>query len=121
MNRGFFNVECFSALLEMPEHILYMLMMTEISRVDFQLSLRLGLTGQLESLMRFFDIQQHHKSSSSGHPQLPQNQQVTGHPHPLTQSGGDLTKLCQSMMTRTTELPTQTAMVTQMGIHTPAR
>ena len=58
MNRGFLNVECFLALLEMPEHILYMLMMTEISRVDFQLSPRLGPTGQLESRIRIFDIPQ---------------------------------------------------------------
>lgn len=51
MNRGriCINVECFLALLEMPEHIPSMLMMTEIIQVDFQLFLRLGLSGQLES------------------------------------------------------------------------
>ncbi len=49
MNRGCVNVECFLALVEMPEHIPSMLMMTEISQVDFQLFRRLGLSGQFES------------------------------------------------------------------------
>ena len=48
----FLNVECFLALHEMPEHIQSMLMMTEISRVDFQLFQRVVLIGKLKD----FDI-----------------------------------------------------------------
>ena len=52
MNCGFFKCLMFLALHEMPEHIQSMLMMTEISRVDFQLFQRVVLIGRLKD----FDI-----------------------------------------------------------------
>ena len=87
MNCEFFKCLMFLALHEMPEHIQSMLMMTEISRVDFQLFQRVGLIGKSKSttLPHRMLTSINNSSIPQGLRQLPQNQQATGHPHPQTQ------------------------------------